>query len=191
MRYLDATETFLMSWNEQCDRLLGCATLWRTEGILCLDTIRRAGMGMMRRQPLLRTYVHNPPHSTEGARFVEIEHISLGNIPVRQDDSYDWRPVFHHHFHTRFDTTNGPLWRLVFMPNAYSSHKEWDDTFTKPTGLHHRSKENNISKSEESSAELLQGCALVFGVFHSTKHTSDNQLPPISCSWQYSWWCTW
>ena len=26
MRYLDATEKFLMSWNEHCDRLLGCVT---------------------------------------------------------------------------------------------------------------------------------------------------------------------
>ena len=35
MRYLDATEKFLMAFNEQGDRLVGCVTFCRTRSRLC------------------------------------------------------------------------------------------------------------------------------------------------------------
>ena len=173
MRYLDATGKFLMALNEQGDRLVGCVTFWRTGIRLCLDTLRQVGMCMIRRQPLLRVHIHDPLHSAEGARFVDIENISPDSIPVRQDDSHDWRTVYHHQFHTLFDTTNGPLWRLVFMPNAYSTHKELDENSSKPAELNHMSEEMGVSErtpsigpSQESSAELLHCCTIVFGFHH-------------------------
>ena len=173
MRYLDATEKFQMAFNEQGDRLVGCVTFWRTGNRLCLDTLRQVGMCMIRRQALLRVHIHDPLHSAEGARFVDIENISPNSIPVLQDDSHDWRTVYHHQFHTLFDTTTGPLWRLVFMPNAYSTHKELDENSSKPAELNHMSEEIGVSErtpsigpSQEGSVELLHCCTIVFGFHH-------------------------
>ena len=117
-------------------------------------------------------HINNPSCSMEGARFEEID-ISLDNVPVCQDESDHWRSVFLHQVHTRFNTTNGPLRRLLFTPNACSTHQELNENSSQPTGLHYGSKGINISEristikpNKDDSEEFMHCCTLVLGFHH-------------------------
>ena len=93
--------------------IIADTTVLRSKSQIQASVLKRAMELLMRRHPLLRMCIRRNKDGEYCLQKMENVHLDL-----RQLDSEDWRNVMEESLLEKFDSENGPLWRVTFLPNA-------------------------------------------------------------------------
>ena len=93
--------------------LIGDAVVFRSKSQIQASVLKRAMELLMKRHPLLRMCIRKNQDGEYCLQKMENVHLDLCQL-----DSEDWRNVMEESLLEKFDSENGPLWRVTFLPNA-------------------------------------------------------------------------
>ena len=110
---IDSTEEIWRIAHDRNEDIIANALVLRSKKPIKATDVKNAMRLLTKRHPMLRMHLRK---NQDGAYcFQKMDKV---DVDMRQLDTKDWQNVMEESLLERFDSENGLLWRVTFLPNA-------------------------------------------------------------------------